>query len=209
MDQSESSMDGDFGRWLERVAAGDEESIQRFWERYFERLLVVARRRYAGLPRRESDEEDVALSAMNSVLHGIRNGRFSGCDSATSLWKLLLTVTARKVCAEQRRFHAARRGGGRQRGESVFDADSDHRSSNGAGIGNVPDDELTPDVAVALHETTERLFDSLGDPQLVRIAEQTLEGYTPKEIAEELGVVPATVRRKLKLIGESLRRSSR
>ena len=196
-----------FERWLERVAAGDTQAIRVFWDRYFERLLVVARRRFAGLPRRVSDEEDVALSAMNSVLKGFRNGRFGECDSATALWKVLLTVTARKVCAERRRYHAARRGGGRQRGESVFGTDSED-SANDAGIQGVPDDELTPDVVVTLRETTERLFVSLADPQLAQIAQRTLEGYTPKEIAEEIGVVPTTVRRKLRLIGDSLKDAS-
>ena len=204
-------MDTGFEFWLERIAAGDEDAIRDFWTRFFERLMVAARHRFHELPRRAADEEDIAMSAMKSVLYGIQDGKFPQLDSDRSLWRLLLTVAARKICAERRRHFTERRGGGRQRGESAFGAGVSGTDSSWAnGMEGVPDDGLLPDVIVVIHEMTGNLFRRLEreDPSLIRIAQMTLEGYTPKEIAEVVGVVPATIRRKLRLIAEREREIS-
>ena len=55
------------------------------------RLLSVRR-----APRRASDEEDVALSAFQSFYQGIARGRFPQLEDRDNLWRLLITITARK-----------------------------------------------------------------------------------------------------------------
>src|SRR5262249_670181 len=48
--------------WLDRLRAGDPAAAQRLWDRYFERLVGLARGKLAARFRRAADEEDVALS---------------------------------------------------------------------------------------------------------------------------------------------------
>ena len=62
--------------WLDRLREGDSSAIQGIWDRYFRRLVGLARKKLRGMPRRVSDEEDVALSALNSFFQGAEQGRF-------------------------------------------------------------------------------------------------------------------------------------
>jgi DNA-directed RNA polymerase specialized sigma24 family protein len=49
-------------QWLDRLKAGDPDAAQKLWERYFGRLVGLARKKLRAVPRRAADEEDVALS---------------------------------------------------------------------------------------------------------------------------------------------------
>ena len=54
--------------WIGQVKAGDRAAAQRLWERYCTRLVRLARAKLPASRRRVDDEEDVALSAMDSFL---------------------------------------------------------------------------------------------------------------------------------------------
>jgi len=84
-------------RWLARFKAGDEAAAQQLWERYFRRLVGLARKKLQGVVRREADEEDVALSAFASFCRGVEHGRFPRLDDEDDLWRLLVTITVRKA----------------------------------------------------------------------------------------------------------------
>ena len=47
--------------WLDGIKAGQDDQIQRLWDRYFKRLVRLAGSRLPGHARRAIDEEDVAL----------------------------------------------------------------------------------------------------------------------------------------------------
>src|SRR5688572_16833726 len=89
---------GSVTRWVEQLAAGDRDAAQRIWERYFRRLVGLARVRLGDLPRRAADEEDVVLSAFDSFCRGAERGHFPRLDDRDDLWALLVTITARKAC---------------------------------------------------------------------------------------------------------------
>src|SRR6516164_9629014 len=61
--------DGSVTRWFGLLQAGDPAAAQQLWERYFRRLVGLARKRLRGAARRATDEEDVALSAFDSFCH--------------------------------------------------------------------------------------------------------------------------------------------
>jgi len=186
-------------QWLANLSDGDESAAQAIWERYFDKLVRYARRKLGDMPRRAADEEDIALSAMKSFYQGMAEGRFPKVDDREDLWKLLVTITARKACAQWRREHAQKRGSGDVRGESVFAKHGDE-AAPGAGIGQVLGSEPTPELAAMVAENCEQLLAALEDETLRRIAQYKLEGWTTREIAESLGCVRETVERKLKRI---------
>ena len=62
--------------WIVQLKGGDPDAAQRLWERYFHRLVGLARKRLQNAPRRAADEEDVALSAFASFCQGAAQGRF-------------------------------------------------------------------------------------------------------------------------------------
>jgi DNA-directed RNA polymerase specialized sigma24 family protein len=60
--------------------------------------------------------------------------------------------------------------------------------------------EPSPAFAAQVAEECRRLLGLLHDPQLQHVARAKMEGYTVEEIAQQLGVVPRTVKRWLQLI---------
>lgn len=187
--------DQDISQWISDLKRGDEQAVQLIWEEYFEKLVRMARRQLKGTQCRVVDEEDVALSAMNSFVQNAADGRFPKLDDRDDLWKLLVTITARKVFKQRRRQYAQKRGAGAVRGESVFAGGL--ADSGAMGIGQILGKEPTPELALMTAETCQKMLDELGDDTLKAIARLKLEGNSKVEIAEKLGCVTRTVDRKL------------
>jgi DNA-directed RNA polymerase specialized sigma24 family protein len=186
--------DADVTHWLNLIQTGDPAAAQPLWERYFRRLVGLARARLHALPRKAAaDEEDVALSAFDSFCRGAQAGRFPRLDDRDDLWRLLATITARKAGRLVRAEHRQKRGGGRVQGESAL-------GEPDAGIDAAAAAEPTPEFAAQVTEEYRGLLGRLGDDQLRAIAQWKLEGYTNREIADRLGCAPATVERRLALI---------
>jgi RNA polymerase sigma factor (sigma-70 family) len=184
--------------WLHQFKAGDAAAAQQLWERYFQRLVGLARARLDRHARRLNDEEDVALSAFASFSRGLEAGRFPRLDDRDNLWRLLVVITARKaidyVQFEQRQ---------KRDGRGVLDEAALAGPESGgqsAGIDQLISQEPTPAFAAQAAEETSRLLDVLGNPELRTIAVWKMEGYTSEEIAAKLGCVVRTVERKLWVI---------
>jgi DNA-directed RNA polymerase specialized sigma24 family protein len=188
-------MDDDVTLWVNQVALEDPRAAEALWKLYQDRLMVLARRKLGDHRRRAADEEDIALSAFKSFCLGATAGRFPQLDDRDDFWKLLVTITARKAAAELRRQYAKKRGGGAVVGESIFAKAG--TSESPAGIQGMPDNRLTPELAVMMGDECERLLDLLSDESLQRVALLKLEGYTNEEIRKLLGCSTATIERKL------------
>ena len=184
--------------WIAQLKEGDQAAAQPLWERYFRRLVQLARTKLRGLPRRAADEEDVALSAFGTFCRGAEQGRFPRLDDRTDLWRLLLVLTARKAAHQVRDEVRLKRGGGQVRAE----ADLAHGSSDEAVLAGVIGSEPTPQFAAEVADRCRRLLDRLGSDELRRVALWQMEGYTLEEIAARLDVSVRTVARKLVVIRE-------
>jgi len=55
-------------RWIAALKAGDEDAATRIWERFFPKLMHLARDRLSPATRRVYNEEDAALSAFRSFV---------------------------------------------------------------------------------------------------------------------------------------------
>jgi DNA-directed RNA polymerase specialized sigma24 family protein len=185
-------------QWILHLAEGDADAAQNIWNEYFGKLVRLARRKLEGIPSRDSDEEDVALSAMNSFYQGLAHHHFDHLHSRDDLWKLLVTITVRKATARRRSYFAKKRGGGQVRGESVFG----HQEDVQDGLAHVLGTEPTPELAASVAENCRVMLDQLQDETLRQVAIWTLEGYRTEEIADKLGCVRRTVERKLERIRE-------
>ena len=91
------SDEGRVTHWIQEVKKGDSDAASALWERYFERLVRLARSKLDGMPRRIADEEDVALAAFHSFCKAAAGGRFPDLADRDGLWRLLLQMTARKT----------------------------------------------------------------------------------------------------------------
>ncbi len=189
--------------WLGELREGDQAAAQPLWERYFAKLVVVARGKLKRLrpTAADEDEEDAALSAFNSFCTGAAHGKFPQLADRDDLWRLLVVITARKAMAQANRHGRQKRGGGRVISEVVlFGRDVDVGEGPLAGLEQVAADGPTPEFAAMMAEQCRILLDALGDDSLRQVALSRMEGYNNDEIAEQLGCARRTVARRLELI---------
>jgi DNA-directed RNA polymerase specialized sigma24 family protein len=185
-------------QWVSDLKAGDRsEAARLLWQRYFERLARLAQCRLHAAARGPADGEDVALSVFDSFFQGVAAGRFPDLGNRDNLWRLLVTITARKAHNQRRNEGRQKRGGGRVIGEGAL-----------AGAGPMGDDfmaqvvgnEPSPEFAVMVADEYRRLFGSLSDESLRVVALPKLDGHSNEEIARSLDCSLRTVERKLEVI---------
>lgn len=177
--------DNSVTHWLGRLKAGDPAAAGPLWQRYFPRLVELARARLGGFPRRAADEEDVALSAFDSFCRDAAAGRLPRLGDRDDLWRVLLLITGQKAIDLMRHESAAKRGRNPERG---FDPDT------------LAGTEPTPAFAALVAEEFRRLIEVLPDAELRALAVWKMEGHSNEEIAARWGCVPRTVERRLKVI---------
>lgn len=190
---------GSVTEWLVDLKAGDREAAEKLWQRYFSRLVHLARNRLGGIARGVADEEDVALSALKSFYAGTARNQFPQLDDRDNLWQILVTLTVRKAADLATRERCAKRGGGMVRVQPAH-RQFDNSSAATSGFDQIIGQDPTPEMAAILSEECDRLFNLLGDESLGTVARWKMEGHTNAEIAAKLGTVTRTVERKLRLI---------
>jgi DNA-directed RNA polymerase specialized sigma24 family protein len=172
--------------WLALLKEGDSLAAQKLWERYFHRLVGLARLKLQDSPRRAADQEDVALSAFASFCAGAEHGRFPLLDDRDDLWRLLVVVTARKAS------HHLRSEGQKKRGSGAVPED--------VVLEEVVGREPTPEFAAQVADECRQLLGRLADADLEKVAVAKMEGYSNGEIAGRFGCAARTIERKLQLI---------
>jgi RNA polymerase sigma factor (sigma-70 family) len=189
--------------WIQALKDGSDEAVQHIVAHYFEPVARLVAQQLSPRVRRAFDEEDVALSALDSFVRRAREGRFENLSNSSDLWRLLVTISLRKAAKSAARETADKRGGGGIVGESAF------ASLPGGGIDALASGQSDPASALECQEMAAEIFaflDSLKDPALRDIALWTAQGLTAAEVAEQLNCSPRTVERKLKRLREKAQR---
>jgi DNA-directed RNA polymerase specialized sigma24 family protein len=191
--------DASVTQWIDRLKAGDPDAAQKLWERYFRRLVGLAKKKLRAAPRRAADEEDVALSAFDSFCRGAEQDRFPRLHDRLDLWQLLVLLTARKAFDLAQHERRQKRGGGGVLDEAALPGPAGS-SAPGAALEQFEGPEPTPAFAAQVAEEYGRLLDRLDSPDLRTVAMRKVEGYGNEEIAAQLGCGLRTVERRLRLI---------
>jgi DNA-directed RNA polymerase specialized sigma24 family protein len=187
------SDEGSITNCLRSLERGDPQAAQVIWDRYFERLVSLARPRLQSANLRAADEEDVVLSALHSFFRRAGSGQFPRLEDRDDLWKVLFVLTVRKAINLVRHERRPSRGGGRLSILSELD---------GLDVAEVIGEVPTPELAAQMAEECHRLLGRLGNATLRQVALWKMEGFTNVEIAGKLGCVTHTVERKLRSIRE-------
>src|SRR5262245_23565886 len=176
---------GSVSRWLLIMKesddrAGVDAAVRALWERYFDRLVRLARDRLKNASFGTSEVEDVALSAIKSFCIRAADGRFPRLDDRDDLWRILATIASRKVARLFRQPHLS------HQDDDLLD--------------RVVGKEPSPEFAVSVAEELTRLLAALPNDGYRKIASKKLEGLTNEEIAESLGCCTKNVEYKLRNI---------
>jgi DNA-directed RNA polymerase specialized sigma24 family protein len=183
--------EGSVTQWIGDLRSGGDAAAQHLWERYFERLVRVAREKLRNAGAAE-DAEDAALSAFDSFCRGAEQGRYPQLADRNDLWRLLVVITVRKAINQIERQHAAKRGGGRLVGEANLDS--------GLTLDHFAGREPSPELAALVADQYTFLRAQLEDDSLRLVLDMSLEGYRHEEIAARMGRTTKTVTRKLEVI---------
>jgi RNA polymerase sigma factor (sigma-70 family) len=190
--------EGSVTRWVTALKAGDAAAAQPLWERYYRRLVALAREKLRSARRREADEEDVVQNAFHSFFEGVSRGRFPQLHGRDNLWRLLVVITARKALDQLAHERSQRQGGGTLQGQPrIYPKEA---GWDEAAIEQVVGEEPTPEFAAQVAEEYQRLLDLLADDTLRQVAVWKMEGLTNDEVAERLACSRRTVARKLETI---------
>ncbi len=183
--------------WIAEIKRGNSAAAEALWNRYFPQLVRLAREQLRGLSSRMADEEDVALSVLDSFCRAAQGGRFPDLADREGLWRLLFQKTVRKAIDLARHERRQMRGGGRVCDESALG--SQGATGEAHGLEQLAGDGITPDLAVLITEECRRLLDRL-EPDLQQLAIAKMEGYSNEEIAQQTRRSVRTVERRLQLI---------
>ncbi|MCA9057416.1 MAG: hypothetical protein KDA85_02915 [Planctomycetaceae bacterium] len=181
-------------QWLHRLCEGDDQAVHQLWNRYFAQLVALTRRRLGNSPRSVSDEEDIVLSAMKSFCVRLRDGRFHEVASEDNLWRILLTITLRKI-ADKRQYEQRDKRDVRRQLQS-----SAHAADHVQPIERLFSRELDPLLAAECTDEIRRLLDLLENDNLKQAAVLKMEGFTNSEIADQLNCSLSSVERRLRTI---------
>jgi RNA polymerase sigma factor (sigma-70 family) len=176
-------------RMIERLKAADGDAAQFLWERYFTRLLPLARARLKSAPDRSTDEEDLLVSVFDLFFRAAQEGRFARLHDRDDLWQILLMLTERKAADLVRRTRAQKRGVPTPKRHDVA-------------LDELVDQAPSPEFFAAFNDQLLRALQRLDADHTRAVALLKLQGYENREIAERLGIGLSSVERKLRVIRE-------
>jgi RNA polymerase sigma-70 factor (ECF subfamily) len=180
------SANDSFTELMDRLRAGEDAAARKVFGQFAGRLAALARRQFAARLRHKVDPEDVVQSAYKSFFLRHREGKLE-VESWDGLWGLLTLLTLRKCADRAEYFQAGKRD---VRREAVAATGSESGDSWRQGV----DREPTPLEAAVLRETVEQLLHDLPEHQRP-ILQLSLQGYTAREISQQLGRAERSVRR--------------
>jgi DNA-directed RNA polymerase specialized sigma24 family protein len=188
---------GSVTHWIDALRAGDADAAGQLWRRYFEALVRLVRSRLRPKAGGMPDEEDAVLSAFDSLYAGMKQGQFPDLADRDDLWRLLVTIAARRAHNQRRRETRRKRGGGQVLQASALAASPGPEIDE---LAQVVGSEPTPEFAAMVAEECARHLDGLTDASLRQVAVLKMEGYRNEEIAARLGCGLRTVARRLEVI---------
>lgn len=184
----EHPADGSITWFFHQLRDGDDGALAPLWQRYFPRLMGLARRVFADRQQRMASAEDAVQEALVSFWRRARSGEFADVSDRDHLWQLLAQFTVYRVHHQIRQQAAQKRGSGRVLDEAALHAQMQS-------IAELARATTTPELDLLAAELLEMLPVELREFALLRLL-----GYSTAEIATRFDCTQRKVQRKLKLV---------
>jgi RNA polymerase sigma factor (sigma-70 family) len=175
--------------WIGRLQNGDNAAAEDLWQRYYQKMVRIAYKRLSGSTRTMADEEDVVVSAFKSFFRAMEENRTPKLQSEDEIWRLLVTLTARKAIKLIRYESRDKRQG-----------EAGKLQHNAVPIDELIGSEPSPEFVLAVADEYRQLNKRLLDDEMRLIALHKMEGYSNAEIAQQLNTNLRTVQRRLAVI---------
>ena len=174
---------------VRRLREGDPGAADALFALYAWRLTRVAERHLSDKLAGRLDSEDVVQSVFRTFFRRGAEGEFR-IDTSAQLWRLLVTITVRKVAAKGRHHTAEARDVAAEAGGESWLAEA---------VAHEPG----PEEAATLVDQIENLLRGLP-PFYCQVLDLRLQGCGSTEAARRLGVSRQTVHRALQLLQQRL-----
>lgn len=184
----------DFADLLRRAADGDAAAVDALVTQYEPKVRIVARVLLGPALRPYLDSVDLAQSVHLSIVAGLRDNRFR-VATPDDLIGLAVTVLRRKAAKHWRHLQRQRRlsGDGSARGGANLSGVLAALSSGG----------IDPAADAQFRDQLDHLCAHLDDAER-QILDQRLDGHTPAEIADRIGVSRVALRVRLTRLRQRL-----
>lgn len=189
-----SEAEGSVTQFFRHLSEQDESAVRQLWDRFFPRLLGLARKTLSGRAQRVNDAEDAVQSAFFSFWNRAIRGDLGDVNNRDELWNLLGVITVRKALNQSKHEAAQKRGGGRVALASEL-AESFDGQTDATQLQNVYASMPTHEVDIIFEEMLLSLNDELRGIALLRLME-----YQIAEIASLFECTERTIHRKIQLI---------
>ena len=207
---------GSVTKAFRRLDDGDSSAYAVIVEHFWQNLVKLAGWKLPPHRRRAFDQEDAAQESLLSFWNGVCRGQFKDVRHREDIFRILAGIVFHKVFDLLKKELAVKRGGGKVRGDSAFDAkpgvlgqENVGESGSPAGPASEPKPGVPPEVTPAeqaeLKDLVNRLLQTLPEKGRLRAIGQTwlLDGMeTAADIKGKLhlDVDERTVQRKKETI---------
>lgn len=180
---------------FQRLKLGEIDAAKQLWDRFFPRLVGLARKVLAGreLP---AGAEDAVQTAFFAFFQQVELGSFAANADRFLLWKLLSVMTVRAARKQRRWENAVKRGGGR----TLYETDLNYLDTDFGSLDELFGDLAGPECDLISEELLNALTQDEREVAIMRLA-----GYTNAEIKQITGCSLRSVERRLQLIRETWR----
>jgi len=174
--------------------------VERLWHDFYPRMKLAVRNRVRSIRRPVANESEIALSAFNSFIVNVREGKFPDIEDQDHTWRLLKLFALRKTSDTFKRLRALKRGG-----QEVILGQADFSNESGVykGINAAADQGGSPAAPVEVADLLNTMLQQLPDDRHRDVILLKLQGASVVTIAECMETTTRTVQRLLKKIEES------
>lgn len=157
-------------------------AIQELLPNYVSRLVGLARKRLDHRLRAKIDPEDIVQSVFRSLLTKEPSPGWIH-DSTEELWRLLALLTIRKCLRKAEHFHAQKR----DLRKELDPAELDPNWAEACLTFLDQRREPSPEETTLYLEATQRLLENCSRDLDRRVVELSLQGYSVREISDQIG----------------------
>jgi hypothetical protein len=86
---------------IERLKRDDSQTASELWQRFFDRLLSLARARLRGSPDHSIDEHDNLISVFERFFQAVKENRFARLNDRDDLWQILCTPAGERAASDE------------------------------------------------------------------------------------------------------------
>ena len=187
---------GSVSGWIAKMRQGDPAAIGQLVARYFQRIAQFAESKLRRGIRVTDDGEDIAISVLHTITRNSAKGRFPDLQDRDDLWFLMIVIAQHAVIDKKRTELR------RERQAAPVHTMTDLLELYNVDLEDFLGNDNSASKLLEIIDCWDELLKKLPDDRNREVAKLKMQGYSNREIAEILGMVPRTVDRKIRLIAQ-------